>query len=169
MADIEVDVNYGGTLDTDVEVHGLDNIKTDNKTTLIVDTPEPVKTDSIVRTELAVTEPIVTDATTTSSMALDVKPLVTDACVRLELGKVPPTRVCQPYRSHWGLTLFGIEIVGFDASGESRVIVEDLPRRPEIEWGGHDEGHRSTRRESRPRKARPAADGGLVVRLGGGH
>lgn len=177
MADIDVDVDYGGTLIGDVEIHGLDNIHSDNKTTLVVETPEPVasdsrvRTDSQIRTELAVTQPIVTDATT--SMALDVKPLVSDTCVRLELGKVPPTRVCQPYRSHWGFTLFGIEIVGFDASGESRVVVEDLPRRPEIEWGGLGSGPsahsgHAGRHEAppRPRRLPPAAGRGLVVRLG---
>src|SRR3954451_18407334 len=167
-----ITVNGTTEVDSDVEIHGLDNIKTDNTNRLEFSTPKPLQS------EFAITKPIVTDAAakvdtiskvdTSSALALDVKPLVTDTCVKLELGRIPPTRVRQPYETHFGFTLFGVEIFGFNACGESEVMVEDASRR-------------STRITSPPPRLRPnkkpvasaaafvstAPDGTVRVRLGG--
>jgi hypothetical protein len=159
-------ISVSGTteVDSDVEIHGLDNIKTDNTSRLVFSTPSPLES------EFAITKPIKTDATgkldTNSALSLDVKPLVTDTCVKLELGRLPPTRVRQPYETHFGFTFFGVEIFGFSACGESEVMIEDASRR-------------STRITRPPPRLRPASsapaaavvttgrDGTVRVRMGG--
>jgi len=160
-------VSVSGTteIDSDVEIHGLDNIKTDNTSRLVFSTPQPLES------EFAITKPIVSDAKakldvdatgkldvdTSSALTLDVKPLVTDTCVKLELGRLPPTRVRQPYETHFGITFFGVEIFGFNACGESEVMVEDATRRPSL----------ITRPPPKRARLSTERNGTVRVRLGG--
>ena len=50
-------------------------------------------------------------------MTVDVKPVVLDLCYTVNVGRIPETRVRNPYRHHIGLTLFGTEVLGI--SGDS--------------------------------------------------
>jgi hypothetical protein len=169
--DSTINVKNSGT--TTLDILGLDNIN--SKTELILPQPfrtestsrtelavtQPIVTDSVSRTELAITQPIVTDST--SDLSVDIKPVAVDLCLNLNIGKIPPTCVRLPFQQHFGITLFGMEILGFNISGESRVVIEDLPNSPQIVWGGeqigarHSPGNISARREP---------DGGLRIRLG---
>ncbi|MCC6191141.1 MAG: hypothetical protein IT318_19135 [Anaerolineales bacterium] len=165
---IEV-INSGTTnvdVDSTVEVQGLDNIQ--QKLTL--DLPQPLKTES--RQELAVTQPIVTDSR--NAMALDIRPMTVDLCLNVNLGPPAPTCVRQPYHHHFGLTLFGLELLGFNFSGESQTIVQEAPRQPQVVWGApewshHEHGHKGAgvRVERGQASARPSEPrAGLRIRLG---
>jgi hypothetical protein len=175
-----VNVNNMGT--TTVDVVGLDDIQADLDLTLSVpdtigtsfelNVPEPVRTEATnelrvpdpIRTELAITEPIVTDSTSknSSQLELDVKPLVVDLCLDLQIGKLPPTCIRQPYQHHFGLTFMGMELFGFTYHGESKVIIEDHETGPKVAWGG---AEAQPERRSR-RKPRKVESRGLRIRLG---
>jgi hypothetical protein len=134
---VDTTVTADTTIDSTVDIVGLDDINVRSELVL----PQPFKTESKgeltfpkpIRTEMAVTEPIVSQ--NTSHVGLDIKPLTVDLCARLEIDSLPPTCIRQPYHHHYGITLFGIEIWGFDVEGESRTIIDDLPQRPQVVWG----------------------------------
>jgi hypothetical protein len=162
-----VNVNNSGTTNIDsdstVEIRGLDKInttlelklpqplRTENKQEVVL--PQPFRTES--RSEMAVTQPIVTESK--ASMALDVRPLTVDLCLKFSMGPLPQTCIRQPYHHHFGITMFGVELLGFTFSGESQVIIQDLPRRPLVEWGGQ---------ESLPHRPRPHSAGGPAPKSG---
>jgi hypothetical protein len=71
-------------------------------------------------TALLVAEPV----TVNGNLGLDVKgPLALD--VTVSLGKIVPAFVRLPYRHHFGITLFGFELVGFTIHGESQIDILD--------------------------------------------
>jgi hypothetical protein len=48
--------------------------------------------------------------------------------------KLPQGQISQPYNVHFGLTWFGLEFFGFNLGGESRMVLQDLPKKPAVEW-----------------------------------
>jgi hypothetical protein len=176
---IEV-INSGTTnvdADSTVEIQGLDNIKltldlpqpfeTSSRTELVL--PQPLRTES--RQELAVTEPIVTDSR--SAMSLDIRPMTVDLCLNVNMGPPAPTCIRQPYHHHFGLTLFGIELMGLNFSGESQTIVQDVPKQPQVAWGSPEPAHHHAHKPAgyRAAPAQPPAGpaeprAGLRIRLG---
>ncbi len=160
-----VTVNNGPvTVDADstVEVVGLDNIKltlqpsplkTESKQELVL--PQPFKTESKVDTTSGIT------SDSKSAMAIDLKPVALDVCLNT---KLPQGQICQPFSYHLGVTWFGVELLGLNFGGESRVVLQDLPKKPSIEWPAqqnagpaHDAG--------RDRPFQAAGDRGLRVRV----
>jgi hypothetical protein len=181
MADF--DVHYDpitvNNSDVTVDLKGLDNVKT----ALTLATPEALKleTDSDVKLEqsfnsegtlettskldttskidFAVTQPIETE----SRAELDIKPLALDQCLRISFGPLPPTCVRQPYQQRIGFTLFGVEVFGLNLSGESQVVVTEVPSRPHVVQGGAlAVGPPAAPRQQEVRRA---AGGGLKIRL----
>jgi hypothetical protein len=168
-----VNVNNMGT--TTMDIVGLDDQKvelvlpqpfvSESKTELVL--PQPLKSES--RTELSIPEPIRTEGK--NEMALDIRPLVMDMCVNINMGPMPETCIRQPYNHHFGLTLFGLEIMGFNISGESQIIIQDLPKQPQVAWGGQAastvtrEVHKH-RPSSSSRGSQRAESGGLRIRIG---
>jgi hypothetical protein len=155
-----INVNEGGT--TNVDIEGLDDIQ------LTLNVPDPITTNSnstsnasLAITEpinlntsstMAITEPIVMETTSSMTldvkplkMDLDVKPLVMDLCVTFKLADLPNQQVRRPYERFYGLTLFGREVIGLRMSGETQIIIEDLPRRPSMVWGPVGGGSREGR------------------------
>jgi hypothetical protein len=129
--------------------------------------PQPLKTD--MRTEMAVTQPIVTQMS--MDMAMDVKPVVLDLCLNLNIGRLPRTCIRRSYDRHLGLTMFGVEMIGFNRSGESQVVVDDLPSRAHVEpagapTSGHHHQHASEK-EHRSGVVGRSGEGGLRIRLDG--
>jgi hypothetical protein len=135
-----VNVNNGPvTVDSDstVDIVGLDDIKI----TAIV--PQPIKTES--RQELVLPQPLKTesknntlletksDVASTSALSVDLKPVALDVCMTSST-KLPHGQISQPFNYHFGLTWFGMEIFGFNLGGESQVILQDLPKKPAVEW-----------------------------------
>ena len=94
--------------------------------------PQPLETKS--SSELAITQPIVTEVN--ADLTMDVKPVVVDLCLTLSVGKLPRTCVRRQYDRHMGLTFFGVELVGFNRSGESQFTLDELLPRSHFELGG---------------------------------
>lgn len=165
------DVNLDMGLD-DVNIDtGLDDVNIDVggtgtplATTTEVTFPLPITTNTDI--DLAVTQPINTNSDISSK--LDVEPVQVDLCIDVGLSKLPNARISQPYESHFGVTVLGAELVGFNWSGESNTIIDDLPNRPHVEPGGqptrrHVTAPRRTFERSAAVKRGP--DGGLHIRL----
>jgi hypothetical protein len=164
-----VTVNNGPvTVDADstVEIVGLDDIKitlqptplkTESKQELIL--PQPLKTESTLDTKSDVT------SDSKSAMSVDLKPVALDVCVNSS-SKLPQGQIHQPFTYHVGLTLFGFEFFGVNLGGESRVVLQDLPRKPSIEWPAQQNAPPSSTQTPRRDDAFPAAgDRGLRVRI----
>jgi hypothetical protein len=153
-----------------VDIVGLDDVSV----TLAV--PDPITTNSTYTTTstLAVPDPITTNSTYTTtstllvpdpikndvSSTIDVKPLVVDLCYTVNVGRLPETRVRNPYRHHIGLTLFGTEVLGMTFEGEQDTVIEDLHRQPMIV-----EGHEYFEHEDRGGRRGDDGDG-LHIRVG---
>jgi hypothetical protein len=155
MADIEVlydpiAINSGPVT---VAVNGLDNIK--------LSVPDPIKTETTLKVPdtfksdgkyaFSIPEPVRTDAKADVRAGIDIQPLVLDQCLRLSLGPLPATRICLPNRQRFGLTLFGIEVLGLTFEGEANIMVGEPERQTHI-----------VRRPSTER----TPDDGVRVRLG---
>jgi hypothetical protein len=153
--DIDMDVEADIDSSNSVEIVGLDDIGM--RMEIVV--PETIRTEG--RNEFAITEPIRMendfDASIDTTMEirpiqmsndidLDIRPVVMDLCFKLEFGGPPPTCIRQPYNHHFGITLFGMEVLGFNFAGESRIIVEEVPKKPQMVMGarhgsGYSAGH----------------------------
>lgn len=136
-----------------VDIIGLDDVQ------VTLNVPDPITTNSTLTTTstLLVPDPIKNDITTKSDigmksdltldikpldMTVDVKPVVLDLCYTVNVGRIPETRIRNPYRHHIGLTLFGAEVLGMTFEGEQDTVIEDLHRQPMIV-----EGHESFEHE----------------------
>jgi hypothetical protein len=157
LGSVEIEATADVQLDSEnsVSIEGLDNIQT--RSELVV--PDPIVTDSKASLELAINEPIVTQSR--ADLSLDVRPLVADLCLRLDVGELPDTSIRQPYQAHFGITLFGVELFGFNFAGETQLVVQNLPRRPQSVFG---EQRVEPARRRPPVRATPDA-GGIRVRL----
>lgn len=132
-----VTVNNGPvTVDADstVEVVGLDNIKvtleptplkTEAKQELIL--PQPLKTE----TKLDTTADVTSDSK--SALSVDLEPVAMDVCLTTS-SKLPQGQIHQPFNFHLGMTWFGVELFGLNFGGESRTVLQDLPKKPAIDW-----------------------------------
>jgi len=174
-----VNVNNSGTTNVDsdstVTIQGLDDVKTTldiklpqpfvTETTTELKLPQPFKTES--RQELAVTQPIETDSK--SAMSLDIRPVTLDLCVNIGISPPTPMTVRQPYHNHFGFTLFGQELFGFNYSGESQVIMQDLTKPPHVAWGGvemHERPHRPAMGGPTAPREKNVERSGLRIKLG---
>jgi hypothetical protein len=153
-----VNVNNGPIsvdADSTVELKGLDNIK-------LTLAPTPLKTES--RQELVVAQPFKTenkldttaDITSDSknAMSIDLQPVALDVCVKTA-STLPQGQISQPFSFHLGFTWFGLEMFGVNFGGESRVVMQDLPKKPSIEWPAQQHGASG----SHHTHARPASGG----------
>ena len=122
--------------DSTVEIVGLENItvtaklepsplKTESKQELIL--PQPLKTE----TKLDTSSDITSDSK--SAMSVDLKPVALDICMNTS-SKLPQGQIHQPFSYHLGLTWLGQELFGVNFGGESRTVLQDLPKKPAIDW-----------------------------------
>jgi hypothetical protein len=100
--------------------------------------------------------------TNNSNVAMDLKPVQLDFCLKLDFGAPPPMCVRMPYSHHFGITLFGVELLGFNFSGESQTILDELPKKPQVAWGS-EKAVRHT--HSRGKHQGGEADSGLRIRI----
>ena len=164
-----VTVNNGPvTVDADstVEIKGLDDIKltlqptplkTESKQELVL--PQPFKTES----KLDTTSDVTSDSK--SAMAIDLKPVALDVCLNTST-KLPQGQICQPFSYHVGLTLFGVEYFGLNFGGESRIVMQDLPKKPVVDWPAQQNAAPPpSPTPSRDRTGAGASERGLRVRV----
>ena len=154
-----------------VDIVGLDDVS------VTLSVPDPITTNSTYTTTstLLVPDPVKNDVTTKSDIGMksdltldvkplqttiDVKPLVVDLCYTVNVGRLPETRIRNPYRHHIGLTLFGTEVVGVTFEGEQDTVIEDLHREPMVV-----EGHEYFEHEHRGGRRSDDGDG-LHIRVG---
>lgn len=128
--------------DSTVEVVGLDNInvtatlaptplRTESKQELIL--PQPLTTETRLDTKSDVTSDSKVTSDSTSALSVDLKPVAMDVCLNTST-KLPQGQIHQPFNYHLGMTLFGVELFGLNFGGESRTVLQDLPRKPAIDW-----------------------------------
>jgi hypothetical protein len=165
--DVDMDVDADITSTNSMEIVGLDDI--DMRMEMAF--PDPI------RSEFAITQPVQMETdldlntvmeikpivmTNNSNVGLDVKPVQLDFCLKLDFGAPPPMCVRMPYSHHFGITLFGVELFGFNFSGESQTILDELPKRPQVAWGGE----KAVKHVSGGHKHHGAAsDSGLRIRF----
>ena len=168
LDDINIEVSSDSTVDADFRTELVipEPIRTESENRLII--PEPIETNigldvKPLRTEstFAITEPIVSE--NTSNIGLDIKPMTVDLCFKFDFGELPATCIRQPYQHHFGVTLFGIEIFGFNFTGESQTVIESIPKRPQVAWGGYQMVRQQVRSEQST--VQPSSSGGLRIKL----
>jgi hypothetical protein len=137
----QIDANTSAQL----QIAGLDNIRVNSNS------------DAKNEVRLAITEPIRTESTTRSE--LDLKPIQAEFCLKVGIERLPSTKVCKPLERHFGITIFGQEVVGFNYSEEKRTIIEDLGNRPFVVGTEGDPCHH------KPRPKVELGAGGLRIRL----
>jgi hypothetical protein len=154
--------------DSTIEVVGLDRInvtarleptplKTEAKQELIL--PQPLKTESRLDTRSDIT------SDSKSAMSVDLKPVALDVCVNSS-SKLPQGQIHQPFTYHVGLTWLGVEFFGVNLGGESRTVLQDLPRKASIEWPAQQNAPPAAPSAPCRDDAPPAArDRGLRVRI----
>jgi hypothetical protein len=171
MGGKDVDVNLDNIK---IDVNSDSSITSDSDITANLNSTSNITVDtSNMRTELALTDPIRTDSQfaiepielrNTSDIGLDIRPLVMDFCLKFEFGKLPSTCIRQPYQHHFGITLFGMEVLGFNFAGESRIQIDEVQKRPQIAWGG--EPTKGKRGSHSRRESKGDDPDGINIRLG---
>jgi hypothetical protein len=140
-----VTVNNGPiTVDSDstVDVKGLNDIRvtarleptplrSESKQELIL--PQPLKSESKLDTKSEVDLDLDVTSDSKSVLSVDLKPVAMDVCLNSST-KLPQGQIHQPFAFHMGMTLFGVEFFGFNFGGESRVVMQDLPKKPLVDW-----------------------------------
>lgn len=153
-----VNVNNGPiNVDSDstVDIVGLDDISAELDI-------KPIRTDS--RQELVLPQPLRSesraevDSNNRSALSVDLKPIALDICTT-NSTRLPHGQICQPFNLHFGLTWFGLEVLGFNFGGESRTVMQDLPKKPAVEW--------PAQQNSEQRPAQPVREPGHAGRTDG--
>jgi hypothetical protein len=172
-----VTVNNGPiTVDSDstVEVKGLNDIKitarleptplrSESRQELIL--PQPLKSESKLETKSEVDLDLDVTSDSKSALSVDLKPVALDVCLNSST-RLPQGEIHQPFNLHMGMTWFGVEFFGFNFGGESRVVMQDLPKKPMVDWPAQQNAPPSA--SSAPYRNDSAPDGrdrGLRVRI----
>ena len=71
-----------------------------------------------------------TSADNKTALEMDLKPLQVDFCFKVGLERFPSTKICKPVSRHFGFTLFGVEVMGFNYAEDDKTVIEDLGNRP---------------------------------------
>ena len=155
--DVDMDVDANIDSSNSMEIIGLDDINM--KMELVL--PDPIRMETDLDTTMEI-KPITLKNTSDIGLDMDIKPVQLDFCLKLDFGGPPPMCVRNPYSHHFGITLFGVELLGFNFSGESRTIIDELPKKPQVAWGGE----HAVRRHSGERTPQVSeADSGLRIRF----
>ncbi len=67
-----------------------------------------------------------------TAVEMDLKPLQIDFCFKVGLERFPSTKICKPVSRHFGLTVLGVEVMGFNYVDDSTTVIEDLSRQPVV-------------------------------------
>jgi hypothetical protein len=107
-------------------------------------------------------EPIKAEIDTNS--VIDLKPVAVDSCQTIKLAPLPPICIDQPYSQHFGFTIMGMEVFGFNISGKSEMMLHS-PGKPK-HHSVHMPGHNSPSKESTEQPSAVSPRGGIRVRIG---
>ncbi len=174
-----VTVNNGPiTVDSDstVAVNGLDNIGLTAKieplaieSTIKVPDPIVTRSSSDSKSEITTKSDINTKSDIASdsrnAIAVDLKPVVLDVCSTTST-KLPQGEIIQPFHLHFGVTMFGMEMLGFNLAGEQRTVLKKLPKKPAVEWPAQRNAHAPpSAADITPTPATAGRAGGLRIRI----
>jgi hypothetical protein len=178
------------TVDSDstVEVKGLNDIKvaahidpieTRSRQEIVISEPirtisdQTVKADTTSKSDITTSSAVNSDSK--NALVVDLKPVVLDVC-STTTTKLPHGEILQPFNLHFGMTYFGVEMMGFNLSGEQRTIMRDLPKKPAVDWPAQQQhtahpstpGHSHSDHSHSDQRAVTSA-GGLRVRIKPSH
>lgn len=168
-----VTVNNGPiTVDSDstVAVNGLDKIGLTAKIeplaieqTLKIPDPIVTKSSSDSKSEITTKSDVASDSK--NAIAVDLKPVVLDVCSTTST-KLPQGEIIQPFHLHFGVTMFGMEMLGFNLAGEQRTVLKKLPKKPAVEWPAQRNAHAPPHaHDVSPTPASAGRPGGLRIRI----
>lgn len=154
----------GGERAVEVDV-GLDDVNVD-----IGGTATPLH--SIL--DLRLPQPLRTETDLDVDTHVDVEPVQVDLCLDVGFSRLPRARIDQPWTGRFGVSVLGLELVGYEWSGRAGTVIDDLETRPHFELGhspaagstgpGGSTDHHHDHHDHRDHDDRP--DGGLHVRVG---
>jgi hypothetical protein len=167
-----VTVNNGPiTVDSDstVAVNGLDNIGLTAKVEPLaiestIRIPDPIVTKSSSDSKADITTKSDVASDSKNAIAVDLKPVVLDVCSTTST-KLPQGEIVQPFHLHFGVTMFGMEMLGFNLAGEQRTILKKLPKRPAVEWPAQSNAETPPVTEGAPAPPTAGRAGGLRIRI----
>jgi hypothetical protein len=136
-----------------VEFDSTSTVKTENKATVTTDSK--LTTDGKI--EVVVPEPVAVE----TSAIIDVKPVALDQCLTLRIDELPKTLVHQPYQHRFGLSFFGIEVLGLSLRGQWETYVNEKKGNAFVAWGGAD-----VKSENRGSHGPAESRGEVRIRLG---
>ena len=121
-----------------VDVKGLDKIGLTAKIEPLaieqtIKIPDPIvtKSSSDSKSDITTKSDIASDSR--NAIAVDLKPVVLDVC-STSSTKLPQGEIIQPFHLHFGVTMFGMEMLGFNLAGEQRTVMKKLPKKPAVDW-----------------------------------
>jgi hypothetical protein len=123
--DVDLTANTNSVVDANVVADTKSALSADTKSALSADTKSALSAD----TKSAL------------SAEVDFKPFEFDLCVKLGLDPLPSTRICRDVSRHFGITIFGIKIIGFDYMTDTKTVIEDLGQRPFVVGKRSDHHH----------------------------
>ena len=158
------------TVDSDstVELKGLDKIGLTAKVeplsieqTIRIPDPIVTKSSSDSKSDITTKSDVLSDSK--NALSVDLKPVVLDVCSTTST-KLPQGEIIQPYNLHFGITWFGMEMFGFTLGGESRTVMQKLPKKPAVDWPAQQNAPAPPSPAS-PMPAPAAPAGGLHIRI----
>ncbi len=149
--DVDVTSNSSSVMDTDA------NITSTSRNELASTSTNQIDSKATAQLQVVGLDNVRLKADTTADnrtqLEMDLKPLQVDLCLKVGLERFPSTFVCRPSTRHFGVTLFGVEVMGFNYSSEQKTIIEDMRNRPFVVAGlpsgvapeGGEHGHHGVR------------------------
>jgi hypothetical protein len=143
MPDFNVDIKVPLDVDLEAKINAITDstVKATTDSTVKAVTESVVKADTTSKLDLNTNNVLDTN----SALKVDLQPFQGDLCLKLKLGldHLPSTSICRDGNRHFGITLFGIKVIGFDYLSSSNTLVEDLGQRPFVVGQRPDHHHHS--------------------------
>jgi hypothetical protein len=121
---LDVDADINAVVDADINAVVNADITSNNR----MDTNANAAVQIVGLDNIRMTADVTSD--NKAAIAMDLKPLQVDLCLKVGLERLPSTNICRSSAQHVGVTLFGVEIVGLNYSSDGKTGVEDLGNRP---------------------------------------
>jgi hypothetical protein len=129
-----IDVDVTSTSNSVMDADTTANITSNSKTDLVSTSNTQLDSKAAAELQIAGLDNIRLKADTTADnktqVEMDLKPLQVDFCFKVGLERFPSTKICKPIARHFGFTMFGVEVAGFNYSSDATTIIEDLGHRP---------------------------------------
>jgi hypothetical protein len=131
-----VDVDVTSTSTSVVDADSNSNITASSTNNLTSNSTNQIDSKATAQLQVVGLDNVRLKADTTADnrtqLEMDLKPLQVDLCLKVGLERLPSTRICRPSHRHFGLTVFGVEVIGFNYASEKRTIIEDMRGRPMV-------------------------------------